>query len=45
MALHTGDLKKGVEIALQLPSRLAKRDCGIVLEQLKVKRENLIFFY
>ncbi|KAF7634437.1 hypothetical protein Mgra_00006192 [Meloidogyne graminicola] len=35
MALHIGDLKKGVEIALQLPSKLAKRDCGIVLEQLK----------
>ncbi|CAK5117640.1 unnamed protein product [Meloidogyne enterolobii] len=35
MALHTGDLKRGVEIALQLPSRLAKRDCGIVLEQLR----------
>nr|CAD2134648.1 unnamed protein product [Meloidogyne enterolobii] len=35
MALHTGDLKRGVEIALQLPSRLAKRDCGIVLEELR----------
>ncbi|KAL3120594.1 hypothetical protein niasHT_007886 [Heterodera trifolii] len=35
MALHMGDLKRGVEIALKLPSRLAKRDCGIVLEQLR----------
>uniref|UniRef100_A0A914HUV5 WD repeat-containing protein 19 n=1 Tax=Globodera rostochiensis TaxID=31243 RepID=A0A914HUV5_GLORO len=35
MALHMGDLKRGVEIAMKLPSRLAKRDCGIVLEQLR----------
>jgi WD repeat-containing protein 19 len=35
MALHTSDLQRGVDLALELPSRGAKRDCGAILEQLK----------
>uniref|UniRef100_A0A915E0N9 WDR19 WD40 repeat domain-containing protein n=1 Tax=Ditylenchus dipsaci TaxID=166011 RepID=A0A915E0N9_9BILA len=35
MALRTGDLRRGVQTALETPGRIAKRDCGLILEQMK----------
>ncbi|KAI1729984.1 hypothetical protein Ddc_02658 [Ditylenchus destructor] len=35
MSLRVGDLRKGVQTALEIPGRIAKRDCGLILEQLR----------
>ena len=36
MAIKTGDLRRGVQLAKQLEGRVVKRDCAIILEQMKV---------
>ncbi|CAI9647951.1 WD repeat-containing protein dyf-2 [Caenorhabditis elegans] len=35
MAIKTGDLRRGVQLAKQLEGRVVKRDCAIILEQMK----------
>ena len=36
MAIRVGDINRGVEIAKEIPSRSIKKDCGLLLEQIKV---------
>lgn len=35
MSIRTGDIRKGIQLARDLHGRVVKRDCAIVLEQLK----------
>ncbi|WKY01556.1 hypothetical protein Q1695_015511 [Nippostrongylus brasiliensis] len=35
MSIRTGDIRKGIQLARNLDGRLVKRDCAIILEQLK----------
>uniref|UniRef100_A0A8R1DX62 WD repeat-containing protein 19 n=1 Tax=Caenorhabditis japonica TaxID=281687 RepID=A0A8R1DX62_CAEJA len=35
MAIKTGDLRRGVQMAKQLEGRVVKKDCAIILEQMK----------
>ncbi|CAI2349776.1 unnamed protein product [Caenorhabditis sp. 36 PRJEB53466] len=35
MAIKTGDLRRGIQLAKQLEGRVIKRDCAIILEQMK----------
>ncbi|VBB33833.1 unnamed protein product, partial [Acanthocheilonema viteae] len=35
MCIRTGDIRKGIEIAASIEGRAIKRDCAIILEQLK----------
>uniref|UniRef100_A0A0R3RUL2 WD repeat-containing protein 19 n=1 Tax=Elaeophora elaphi TaxID=1147741 RepID=A0A0R3RUL2_9BILA len=35
MSIRTGDIRKGIEIAASIERRAVKRDCAIILEQLK----------
>lgn len=41
MSIRTGDIHRGVNQAIKHPSRLLKRNCGAILESMKVfKRVN-----
>ncbi|KAK6027969.1 tetratricopeptide repeat protein [Ostertagia ostertagi] len=35
MSIRTGDIRKGIQLARDLHGRVVKRDCAIILEQLK----------
>ncbi|CAD6188191.1 unnamed protein product [Caenorhabditis auriculariae] len=35
MSIKTGDLRRGIQLAKSLPGRVVKRDCAIILEQIK----------
>ena len=37
MAIRVGDINRGVEIAKEIPNRSIKKDCGLLLEQIKVR--------
>ncbi|KAI6201750.1 WD repeat-containing protein 19 [Aphelenchoides besseyi] len=39
MCLKTGDIQRGVQLAIEVPGRLIKRDCGVILEQTKLFNE------
>lgn len=36
MSIRMGDIRQGVNRAIKHPSRLLKRDCGAILESMKV---------
>lgn len=36
MSIRMGDIRRGVSQALKHPSRVLKRDCGAILENMKV---------
>lgn len=36
MSIRMGDIRRGVNQALKHPSRVLKRDCGAILENMKV---------
>lgn len=36
MSIRMGDIRRGVNQAIKHPSRLLKRDCGAILESMKV---------
>lgn len=36
MSIRMGDIRRGVSLALKHPSRVLKRDCGAILENMKV---------
>ncbi|GMS90421.1 hypothetical protein PENTCL1PPCAC_12596, partial [Pristionchus entomophagus] len=44
MAIRTGDLRRGFDLARQLNGRIVKRDCAIILEELRQYSDAAVLF-
>lgn len=43
MSIRMGDIRRGAAQAIQHPSRVLKKECGAILESMKVERQLSIF--
>lgn len=43
MSIRMGDIRRGAAQAIQHPSRVLKKECGAILESMKVESQPLVF--